>query len=86
MNGKKIQRELSQAEVQLLNIENTLAQAPQEKLHNVRTRFDGLINAYSDDPEATAMLRFLMAEYNLKQQIQMEKGYGSSRRSPINVH
>jgi antitoxin component HigA of HigAB toxin-antitoxin module len=80
------QRELSVAEIQLMRIKDTLKQAPQDKLHKVRSRFDGLLNAYKDDEEAIAMLRFLMAEYSLTQQVQMEKEYGSTGRNSVNVH
>ena len=86
MNKKHLGRELSPAEAQLLNIQEALDQAPQKKLFNVRTRFEGLLNAYADDQEATTMLKFLMAEYSLQQKVNSEVPNGSDRRNAVNVH
>jgi len=85
-NDKDLKREMSQAEVALLHVQQTLEQAPQDKLYQVRTRFDGLVNAYKGDKEAQAMLKFLMAEHGLKEKVQQEQIHGSSRGNPVNIH
>lgn len=64
---------ITKLELSLHNIRVTLSQAPQDKLHNVKTRFDGLLNAYKDDEEATTMLTFLMAENGLERRLQVEQ-------------
>ncbi|RKZ94643.1 MAG: hypothetical protein DRQ46_09615 [Gammaproteobacteria bacterium] len=85
-NDKDQKRELSQAEVALFHVRKTLEQAPEDKLYQVRTRFDGLVNAYKGDAEAQAMLKLLMAEHGLNEKVQMENIHGSIRGNPVSVH
>ncbi len=85
-NDKDLQREMSQAEVGLMHVQQTLEQAPQDKLYQVRTRFEGLIHAYKGDSEAQTMLKFLMAEHGLLEKVRQEKVYGSSRGNAVNIH
>ena len=74
----------TQSELELMAIQDILSVADQNKLYLVRSRFDGLFNAYKDDVEATTMLKFLMAEYSVKQRVQQEGG--SISIDPTNIH
>ena len=79
-------RELSQAESALHNVQGTLETADQTKLYNVRTRFEGLINAYKDDAEGVAMLNMLMAEYSLKTKVAQERQSAPAVVPDGNIH
>ena len=61
---------LSTAEVGLANIQNLLETADKDLLFKVRTRFDGLVNAYECDPVAFALLNLLMGEHLTKRIIE----------------
>ncbi len=67
-----VERQLTASEAGLLNVQHALETADEGKLYRIRTRFNGLINAYKDDEEALAMLSLLMAEYSLKRKISAE--------------
>ena len=71
-NDKNPGRQLTNAEAALLNVQKALESGDQDLLFNVRTRFDGLINAYKDDVHATAMLHMLMAELSIKAKLKAE--------------
>ena len=73
-NKKEMQRQLSPTEVALRNTQIMLEEADQTKLFLVKTRFEGLLKAYSDDTEALVMLQLLMAEYALLNNIKVERG------------
>jgi len=72
-NSKKtLERQLTQAEVALHNVQRALASGDQDLLYKVRTRFDGLVNAYKGDVNATAMLHMLIAELSIKAKVASE--------------
>lgn len=70
------ERRCTAIEQSLLNIQGMLSDGDQGKVYPIRTRLDGLINAYKDDIESMAILHLLMAEYTLKSKIEMETRYG----------
>lgn len=71
-NDKNPGRQLTPTEAALHNVQNALATADQTQLHNVRTRFEGLVNAYKGDVNGTAMLHMLMAEHSIKVKLKAE--------------
>ena len=80
------ERRVTPIDISLQNIKDTLQEADQDKLFHIRVRFNGLINAYRDDIEATAMLHLLMAEHTLEEKIAIEARNEFNKRSPTSVH
>ena len=85
MSGSR-ERRVTPIDISLQNIKDTLQEANQDKLFPIRIRFDGLIKAYRDDIEATAMLHLLMAEHTLEEKIAIEARAEFSKRNPTSVH
>ena len=84
--SKYVEHRATPIEISLQSIKDTLQEASQDKLFSIRSRFNGLINAYKDDVEATAILHLLMAEHTLETKIAIEAQNEFNKRSPINVH
>lgn len=84
--SKQQENVMTPVEVSLQQIKDTLIDADQKKVYNIRTRFEGLVTAYDNDIESTAILHLLMAEYTLELKIKMEGSDGSNRRSPVDIH
>ena len=68
-NDKNPGRQLTNAEAALLNVQQALDSGDQDLLYKVRSRFDGLVNAYKGDAVATGMINMLMAEHSIKAKI-----------------
>ena len=75
---EQVEQRVTPIEISLKNIQEILKDADQESVNPVRTRLNGLINAYKNDVESTAILHLLMAEYTLKSKIELEAKYGRS--------
>jgi len=76
--NENIEQAVTPVEQSLKNIQEILIEADQENVYPIRTRLNGLINAYKNDIESIAILHLLMAEYTLISKIEMEVKQGRS--------